>query len=50
MIEVPQPQPLAIDRLHEPSGWSQVDVDWDNGRSLMLSMPPDEIERVEPSN
>lgn len=23
--------------------WFQVDVDWDNERMLMLSMPPDEI-------
>ncbi len=23
--------------------WFQVDVDWDNGRTLMLSIPPDEI-------
>lgn len=22
-------------------GWWQVDVQWDNGRSLMLSIPPD---------
>ena len=24
--------------------WMQVDVNWDNGRKLMLSMPPDCIE------
>jgi hypothetical protein len=24
--------------------WVQVDVDWDNGRKLMLSVPPDRFE------
>jgi hypothetical protein len=24
--------------------WSQVDVDWDNGRKLMLVVPPDQVE------
>ena len=24
--------------------WLQVDVDWDRGRKLMLSMPPDQVE------
>ena len=27
--------------------WFQVDVDWDNGRTLMLSVPPDEIVELE---
>ncbi|MFG0291472.1 MAG: DUF4314 domain-containing protein [Rhodopirellula sp. JB044] len=26
--------------------WLQLDVDWDNGRSLMLSIPPDRVERL----
>lgn len=26
--------------------WLQVDVDWDNGRKLMLSVPPDQFEVV----
>ena len=26
--------------------WHQVDVDWDNGRTLMLVVPPDEFEVV----
>jgi hypothetical protein len=25
-------------------GWHQVDVDWDHGRNLMLTLPPDQIE------
>jgi hypothetical protein len=28
------------------NGWTQVDVDWDSGRSLMLTMPPDLVERI----
>ena len=27
-----------------PAAWFQVDVDRDNGRKLMLSMPPDQFE------
>ncbi len=28
-------------------GWMQIDVDWDNGRSLMLSVPPDRVASVD---
>ena len=28
------------------NGWLQIDVAWDNGRSLMLASPPDEFEIV----
>jgi hypothetical protein len=31
-------------RQHGP--WAQVDVDWDNGRKLMLVVPPDEVEVI----
>lgn len=27
--------------------WSQVDVDWDNGRKLMLAVPPDQVEIIQ---
>ena len=27
-------------------GWFQIDVTWDNGRTLMLASPPDEFEIV----
>ena len=26
--------------------WIQVDVEWDNGRTLMLSVPPDQFKKV----
>lgn len=26
------------------NAWHQVDAEWDNGRNLMLTMPPDRIE------
>lgn len=26
------------------AGWMQIDVDWDNGLRLMLSVPPDRVE------
>ena len=32
--------------VYPQSDWTQVDVDWDIGRSLMLSIPPDRVARV----
>ncbi len=29
--------------------FTQVEVSWDNGRTLMLSMPPDEVRVVRPA-
>jgi hypothetical protein len=28
-------------------GWTQVGVAWDNGRTLLLSIPPDRVEIIE---
>jgi hypothetical protein len=25
-----------------------MDIEWDNGRSLVLTIPPDALERIEP--
>ena len=35
---------VAAILLH--ANWSQIDVEWDSGRTLMLSVPPDRIEVV----
>ncbi len=34
--------------VYPQSDWTQVDVDWDNGRSLMLSIPPDRVAVISP--
>ena len=48
MADDPDPIPVGqrgtVVGIHPHDGWTQVDVEWDNGRSLMLSIPPDEIE------
>jgi hypothetical protein len=53
MVDDPDPIPVGtmgtIVKAYPQSGWCQLDVDWDNGRTLMLSIPPDEIERIVPS-
>ena len=47
MADDPDPIPVGqrgtIVGVYPQSDWTQIDVDWDNGRSLMLSIPPDEI-------
>jgi hypothetical protein len=37
----------TVRALHPHHGWTQVDVVWDNGRQLMLSLPEDRIEILE---
>lgn len=37
----------SVERLlTQGAGWLQIDVDWDNGRALMLVAPPDRFEFV----
>jgi hypothetical protein len=47
MADDPDPIPVGttgtVVGVYPQSNWTQIDVDWDNGRSLMLSIPPDEI-------
>jgi len=31
---------------HGTAAWQQVEVDWDNGRQLMLAVPPDTYEII----
>lgn len=53
MPEDPDPVPLGsigtVIAVYDHEGWTQVDVAWDNGRSLMLTMPDDCVAIVEPN-
>ena len=40
---IPAGTPGTVTGVYPQHDWLQLDVDWDNGRSLMLSIPPDEI-------
>ncbi len=48
------PDPITVGQrgtvagIHPHGDWTQVDVDWDSGRSLMLTMPDDCVSVVEP--
>jgi hypothetical protein len=55
LIEMPDdPDPIPVGEIgtvtgisHHEDGddlWHQVDVEWDHGRALMLTLPPDRIE------
>lgn len=36
----------TITGIRNMGEWLQIDVQWDNGRSVMLSVPPDGVERL----
>ncbi len=50
MTDDPDPIPAGtigtVAGVYPQCDWTQVDVDWDSGRSLMLSIPPDVVERL----
>ena len=52
MTDDPDPIPAGttgtVAGVYQQNGWRQIDVDWDTGRSLMLSIPPDVVERIGP--
>jgi hypothetical protein len=54
MPEDPDPVPSGslgtVRTIHPHHGWTQVEVDWDNGRRLMLSLPDDLIEILSSDN
>ena len=54
MLEDPDPIPAGsfgtVRAIHPHHGWTQIEVDWDNGRQLMLSMPDDVIEILATAN
>ncbi len=54
LVSMPQdPDPIPVGALgtvvavFDHRDWSQVDVKWDNGRSLMLTLPDDCVVIVE---
>jgi hypothetical protein len=51
MVDDPDPIPAGtlgvVTEVHVHSGWSQLEVSWDNGRALMLVSPPDRFEIIE---
>ena len=50
MTDDPDPSPAGttgtVVGVYPHRDWTQVDVDWAGGRSLMLSIPPDVVERL----
>ncbi len=51
LVSMPQdPDPIPVGslgtvlRVHNHDDWVQVEVDWDNGRQLMLTIPDDCVE------
>ena len=50
MTDDPDPIPAGttgtVVGVYPQRDWMQLDVDWDNGRSLMLSIPPDRVQRI----
>ena len=50
MTDDPDPIPAGtmglVTAIHMHSGWTQLEVSWENGRTLMLVSPPDMFEIV----
>ena len=53
LVSMPKdPDPIPVGSLgtvvdvHDHLNWTQVEVDWDNGRTLMLTMPDDCVDIV----
>jgi hypothetical protein len=46
----PDPVPVGtagtVAGIYPQRDWTQIDVNWDNGRTLMLSIPDDCVERL----
>ncbi|TWU40187.1 hypothetical protein Q31b_35320 [Novipirellula aureliae] len=40
---IPAGTPGTVVGVYPHGDWTQVDVDWDTDRSLMLSIPPDQV-------
>lgn len=52
-MDDPDPIPAGtigtVVAVYPQSDWTQVDVDWEGGRSLMLSIPPDRVQHIDGS-
>ena len=50
MLDDPDPIPAGttgfVTSVRQHGTWAQVDVNWDNGRKLMLAVPPDRFEMI----
>lgn len=53
LVSMPDdPDPVTVGQtgtvrgIYPQGRWHQVDVDWDNGRSLLLVVPPDRFEVI----
>ena len=53
MGDDPNPIPAGttgtVAGVYPQHDWLQLDVEWNNGRSLMLSIPPDRVEQLSDS-
>ncbi|WP_372899638.1 DUF4314 domain-containing protein [Stieleria sp.] len=55
LLSMDDPDPISagtigtVVAVYPQSDWTQVDVDWDGRRSLMLSIPPDQVQSVDAS-
>ncbi|MEM0927168.1 MAG: DUF4314 domain-containing protein [Planctomycetota bacterium] len=53
LLSMDDPDPIPAGTIgtvvvvYPQSDWTQVDVDWEVGRSLMLSIPPDRVQRID---
>ena len=55
LLSMDDPDPIpsgtigTVVAVYPQSDWTQVDVDWESGRSLMLSIPLDQVQRIDAS-
>lgn len=40
---IPEGSVGTVAAVHDHRDWLQVEIDWDNGRALMLTLPEDSI-------
>lgn len=57
LVSMPQdPDPVPVGSLgtvvviHDHRDWTQVEIAWDNGRTLMLTLPDDCVVIIDPNH